>query len=26
MGNGMTYDQLIAEMDDRLHFPGLSNS
>ncbi|HEY9156841.1 CusA/CzcA family heavy metal efflux RND transporter [Candidatus Binatus sp.] len=23
---GMTYDQLIAEMDDRLHFPGLSNS
>jgi Cu(I)/Ag(I) efflux system membrane protein CusA/SilA len=22
----MTYDQLIAEMDDRLHFPGLSNS
>ncbi|MFZ0680052.1 efflux RND transporter permease subunit [Candidatus Binatus sp.] len=24
--NGMTYDSLIAEMDDRLHFPGLSNS
>jgi Cu(I)/Ag(I) efflux system membrane protein CusA/SilA len=24
--NGMSYDQLIAEMDDRLHFPGLSNS
>ena len=24
--NGMTYDQLVAEMDDRLHFPGLSNS
>ena len=23
---GMTYDRLIAEMDDRLHFPGLSNS
>ena len=23
---GMTYDQLVAEMDDRLHFPGLSNS
>jgi Cu(I)/Ag(I) efflux system membrane protein CusA/SilA len=23
---GMTYDKLIAEMDDRLHFPGLSNS
>ena len=23
---GITYDQLIAEMDDRLHFPGLSNS
>ena len=23
---GMTYDQLIAEMDGRLHFPGLSNS
>ena len=23
---GMTYDSLIAEMDDRLHFPGLSNS
>ena len=23
---GMDYDQLIAEMDDRLHFPGLSNS
>ena len=23
---GMTYDQLIAEMDDKLHFPGLSNS
>jgi len=23
---GLTYDQLIAEMDDRLHFPGLSNS
>jgi copper/silver efflux system protein len=23
---GMTYDPLIAEMDDRLHFPGLSNS
>ena len=23
---GMTYDQLIAEMDDRLRFPGLSNS
>jgi copper/silver efflux system protein len=23
---GMNYDQLIAEMDDRLHFPGLSNS
>jgi copper/silver efflux system protein len=23
---GMTYDQLIAQMDDRLHFPGLSNS
>ncbi|MGO9057858.1 MAG: efflux RND transporter permease subunit [Candidatus Binataceae bacterium] len=23
---GMTYDHLIAEMDDRLHFPGLSNS
>jgi copper/silver efflux system protein len=23
---GMTYDQLIAEMDDHLHFPGLSNS
>jgi Cu(I)/Ag(I) efflux system membrane protein CusA/SilA len=23
---GMTYDQLIAEMDNRLHFPGLSNS
>ena len=23
---GMTYDQLIAEMDDQLHFPGLSNS
>ena len=23
---GVTYDQLIAEMDDRLHFPGLSNS
>jgi copper/silver efflux system protein len=23
---GMTYDQLIAAMDDRLHFPGLSNS
>jgi len=23
---GMTYDQLIAEMDARLHFPGLSNS
>jgi Cu(I)/Ag(I) efflux system membrane protein CusA/SilA len=22
----MTYDQLIAEMDSRLHFPGLSNS
>jgi copper/silver efflux system protein len=22
----MTYDQLIAEMDERLHFPGLSNS
>ena len=22
----MTYDQLIAEIDDRLHFPGLSNS
>jgi len=24
--SGMTYDQLIAEMDDKLHFPGLSNS
>jgi Cu(I)/Ag(I) efflux system membrane protein CusA/SilA len=23
---GVTYDSLIAEMDDRLHFPGLSNS
>ena len=23
---GMTYDGLIAEMDSRLHFPGLSNS
>jgi Cu(I)/Ag(I) efflux system membrane protein CusA/SilA len=23
---GRTYDQLIAEMDDGLHFPGLSNS
>jgi Cu(I)/Ag(I) efflux system membrane protein CusA/SilA len=23
---GMTYDSLIAEMDNRLHFPGLSNS
>src|SRR5260221_1509657 len=23
---GMNYDQLIAEMDSRLHFPGLSNS
>ncbi len=23
---GMTYDQLVAEMDDRLHFPGLSNT
>jgi Cu(I)/Ag(I) efflux system membrane protein CusA/SilA len=23
---GMTYDKLITEMDDRLHFPGLSNS
>jgi len=23
---GMTYDQLIAEMDDKRHFPGLSNS
>jgi Cu(I)/Ag(I) efflux system membrane protein CusA/SilA len=23
---GMTYDSLIAQMDDRLHFPGLSNS
>ena len=23
---GVTYDQLVAEMDDRLHFPGLSNS
>ena len=23
---GLTYDQLIAEMDGRLHFPGLSNS
>ena len=23
---GMTYDQLIAELDERLHFPGLSNS
>jgi len=23
---GITYDQLIAEMDGRLHFPGLSNS
>jgi Cu(I)/Ag(I) efflux system membrane protein CusA/SilA len=23
---GMSYDSLIAEMDDRLHFPGLSNS
>src|SRR5258708_35232507 len=23
---GMTCDSLIAEMDDRLHFPGLSNS
>jgi Cu(I)/Ag(I) efflux system membrane protein CusA/SilA len=23
---GFTYDQLIAEMDERLHFPGLSNS
>ncbi len=23
---GITYDRLIAEMDDRLHFPGLSNS
>jgi len=23
---GMTYDQLITEMDDKLHFPGLSNS
>jgi Cu(I)/Ag(I) efflux system membrane protein CusA/SilA len=23
---GMTYDALIAEMDSRLHFPGLSNS
>jgi len=23
---GTTYDQLIAEMDNRLHFPGLSNS
>jgi copper/silver efflux system protein len=23
---GMTYDSLIAGMDDRLHFPGLSNS
>ncbi len=23
---GMSYDQIIAEMDDRLHFPGLSNS
>src|SRR5258708_24385534 len=23
---GMTYDRLIAEMDGRLHFPGLSNS
>ena len=23
---GMTYDQLIAEMDSRLRFPGLSNS
>ena len=23
---GVTYDQLIAGMDDRLHFPGLSNS
>jgi copper/silver efflux system protein len=23
---GMNYDQLIAEMDDRLRFPGLSNS
>jgi Cu(I)/Ag(I) efflux system membrane protein CusA/SilA len=24
--SGMSYDQLIAEMDDKLHFPGLSNS
>jgi copper/silver efflux system protein len=24
--NGLTYDRLIAEMDSRLHFPGLSNS
>ena len=24
--NGKTYEQLIAEMDGRLHFPGLSNS
>jgi Cu(I)/Ag(I) efflux system membrane protein CusA/SilA len=24
--SGMSYDQLVAEMDDRLHFPGLSNS
>src|SRR6202050_2144714 len=23
---GVTYDSLIAEMDNRLHFPGLSNS
>jgi Cu(I)/Ag(I) efflux system membrane protein CusA/SilA len=23
---GVTYDSLTAEMDDRLHFPGLSNS
>ena len=23
---GVTYDSLVAEMDDRLHFPGLSNS
>jgi Cu(I)/Ag(I) efflux system membrane protein CusA/SilA len=23
---GLTYDRLIAEMDDRLHFPGLANS
>ncbi len=23
---GMTYDQLLAQMDDKLHFPGLSNT